>query len=91
MGRNPAANWLQYRAETGDYELDFEYDNRSPSRPYGKAVIRKMIAIIRDNVAGDFVWLSRNGPVTMSTSPSANAELEAFIMRDVFPDARSTQ
>jgi len=36
-------------------------------------VIRKMIAIIRDNVSGDFVWLSRHGPVTMSTSPSANA------------------
>src|SRR5262249_49321996 len=30
------------------------------------AVIRKMIAIIRDNVTGDFVWLSRRGPVTMS-------------------------
>src|SRR3989440_357274 len=54
-------------------------------------VIRKMIAIIRDNVAGDFVWLSRNGPVTMSSSPSANAELEDFIMRDVFPDARATR
>ena len=54
-------------------------------------VIRKMIAIIRDNVSGDFVWLSRHGPVTMSTSPSANAELEDFIMRDVFPDQRATQ
>ena len=54
-------------------------------------VIRKMIAIIRDNVSGDFVWLSRHGPVTMSTSPSANAELEDFIMRDVFPDARATR
>ncbi|HEY3177542.1 MAG TPA: hypothetical protein VGL25_01525 [Casimicrobiaceae bacterium] len=51
-------------------------------------VIRKMIAIIRDNVAGDFVWLSRNGPITMSARPSDNAGLEDFIMRDVFPDAR---
>src|SRR5437762_948511 len=50
-----------------------------------------MIAIIRDNVSGDFVWLSRHGPVTMSTRPSADAELEDFIMRDVFPEARSTQ
>ena len=54
-------------------------------------VVRKMIAIIRDNVSGDFVWLSRHGPVTMSTSLSASAELEDFIMRDVFPEARSTQ
>src|SRR6201997_4601579 len=41
VGRNPAANWLNFHAETGGYELDFEYDNRSPSRPYGKAVTRK--------------------------------------------------
>src|SRR5947199_1956682 len=41
VGRNPAANWLQYHAETGGYKLDFEYDNRSPSRPLGKAVTRK--------------------------------------------------
>jgi hypothetical protein len=53
------------------------------------AVIRKMIAIIRDNVSGDFIWLSRRGPVTMSTRASDNAELEAFIMGDVFPDERS--
>jgi hypothetical protein len=55
------------------------------------AVVRKMIAIIRDNVSGDFVWRSRHGDVTMSTSLSANAELEDFIMRDVFPEARSPQ
>ena len=41
VGRNPAANWLNFHAETGGYKLDFEYDNRSPSRPYGKAVTRK--------------------------------------------------
>ena len=53
------------------------------------AVIRKMIAIIRDNISGDFIWLSRRGAVTMSARPSDNAELEAFIMNDVFPDERS--
>jgi len=41
VGRNPVANWLRYHAETGGYKVDFEYDNRSPSRPYGKAVTRK--------------------------------------------------
>ncbi len=41
VGRNPAANWLRYHAETGGYKLDFEYDDRSPGRPYGKAVTRK--------------------------------------------------
>src|ERR1700760_805731 len=41
VGRNPAANWLHFHAETGGYKLEFEYDNRSPLRPYGKAVTRK--------------------------------------------------
>ena len=40
VGRAPAANWLKYHAETGGYKLDFEYDDRSPARPYGKAVTR---------------------------------------------------
>lgn len=52
------------------------------------AVTRKMIEIIRDNVSGDFVWLSRRGPVTMSARVRDNAELEDFIMHDVFPDER---
>jgi len=52
------------------------------------ALIRKMIAIIRDNVSGDFVWLSRRGPITMSARVDDNAALESFIMRDVFPDER---
>jgi vanillate/3-O-methylgallate O-demethylase len=40
VGRNPAANWLMYRAQTGGYDVETEYDNRSPSRPYGRAVTR---------------------------------------------------
>ncbi len=41
VGRNPAANWLRYQAETGGYNVEAEYDDRSPSRPYGQAVTRK--------------------------------------------------
>src|SRR4051812_18890757 len=41
VGRAPAANWLQYRAETGGYDLEVEKDDRSPSRPYGKEVTRE--------------------------------------------------
>jgi hypothetical protein len=52
------------------------------------AVIRKMIAIIRDNVTGDFVWLSRRGPVTMSARLGDNGELETFMLHDIFPDER---
>src|SRR5436305_12882721 len=31
VGRNPAANWLQYRAQTGGYNVAVDYDNRSPA------------------------------------------------------------
>jgi vanillate/3-O-methylgallate O-demethylase len=40
VGRNPAANWLQFHCETGGYDVEFTYDDRSPSRPMGKAVTR---------------------------------------------------
>lgn len=40
VGRAPAANWLQFHAETGGYNVDIEYDDRSPSRPMGKPVNR---------------------------------------------------
>jgi vanillate/3-O-methylgallate O-demethylase len=42
VGRNPAANWIQFNAETGGYDINVTYDDRSPSRPMGKAVARKL-------------------------------------------------
>lgn len=41
VGRAPAANWLQFQAETGGYNVEVTKDDRSPSRPYGHAVTRK--------------------------------------------------
>jgi len=40
VGRAPAANWIQFHGETGGYNLKIENDDRSPSNPKGKAVIR---------------------------------------------------
>jgi vanillate/3-O-methylgallate O-demethylase len=40
VGRAPVANWLQYKGETGGYNVEIEKDDRSPGRPYGKAVTR---------------------------------------------------
>ena len=40
VGRAPAANWIQFHAETGGYDVKIEKDDRSPSDPKGKAVIR---------------------------------------------------
>src|SRR5208282_841607 len=40
VGRAPATNWIQFHAETGGYNVKFERDDRSPSNPRGKAVVR---------------------------------------------------
>ncbi len=41
VGRAPAANWIQFHAETGGYDVTTEKDDRSPSRPGGKPVVRR--------------------------------------------------
>ena len=53
VGRAPAANWLQFHATTGDYNVDCVYDDRSPSRPYGNAVTRKYW---RFQIQGPAAW-----------------------------------
>ncbi|MBN1237615.1 MAG: aminomethyltransferase family protein [Gammaproteobacteria bacterium] len=41
VGRAPSANWIQFHAETGNWNVKIEKDDRSPSRPQGKPVVRK--------------------------------------------------
>ena len=53
VGRAPVANWLAYQAEKGDYDVEIEKDDRSPSRPYGKAVTR---AYWRFQIQGPNAW-----------------------------------
>jgi vanillate/3-O-methylgallate O-demethylase len=40
VGRAPAANWIQFHAETGGYDVKIDKDDRSPSNPKGKAIVR---------------------------------------------------
>ncbi len=40
VGRAPAASWIQFHCETGGYKVRIEKDDRSPSNPRGKAVVR---------------------------------------------------
>ena len=53
VGRAPGANWLQFHAETGGYDVEFRYDDRSPSRPYGQAVDREYY---RFQIQGPNAW-----------------------------------
>jgi hypothetical protein len=57
------------------------------------AVVRKMIAIIREYSKGDFVWQSpsRDHDVVLSARLSDNAALEIFLMHDFFDDRNQTQ
>jgi vanillate/3-O-methylgallate O-demethylase len=40
VGRAPSANWIQFHAETGGYNVEIVNDDRSPGNPKGKAVNR---------------------------------------------------
>jgi vanillate/3-O-methylgallate O-demethylase len=53
VGRAPAANWIQFHAETGGYNLKVEKDDRSPSNPGGKPVIR---TCYRYQIQGPNAW-----------------------------------
>jgi hypothetical protein len=54
------------------------------------AVIRRMIAIVREYETGDFLWESpRLGrQLTLSARQKDNAELEGFLMQEFFADPR---
>lgn len=54
------------------------------------AVTRKMISIIRERSKEDFLWQSKrlNRGLWLSARPTDQAELEAFILKELFPDPR---
>jgi vanillate/3-O-methylgallate O-demethylase len=75
VGRAPVANWLKYQAETGGYKLDFELDDRSPGRPYGKAVTR---AYWRFQIQGPNAW-----PVIEKLNGGSVEQLKFFRMAEM--------
>jgi hypothetical protein len=54
------------------------------------AVVRRMIAIIREHESGDFVWLSHRlgREITLSARAADNAGLEDFLMQEFFSEPR---
>jgi vanillate/3-O-methylgallate O-demethylase len=75
VGRAPVANWLKYQAETGGYKLDFELDDRSPGRPYGKAVTR---VYWRFQIQGPNAW-----PVIEKLNGGPVEQLKFFRMAEM--------
>jgi len=41
VGRAPTVNWMQFHAQTGGYKVEVIRDDRSPSHPRGKPVVRR--------------------------------------------------
>ncbi len=50
------------------------------------AVVRKMIALIREYESEDFRWESRGRTVTLSARMRDNGQLEEYMLREFFPD-----
>ena len=42
VGRAPSASWIEFHAKTGGYNVTTSKDDRSPSRPMGKPVVRNL-------------------------------------------------
>jgi len=57
------------------------------------AVVRKMIAIIREHSKTDFIWHSprRDSDLVLSARLSDNAALENFLIHEFFDDPRALQ
>jgi vanillate/3-O-methylgallate O-demethylase len=75
VGRAPVANWLKYQAETGGYKVDYELDDRSPGRPYGKAVHREYW---RFQIQGPNAW-----PVIEKVNGGPVEQLKFFRMAEM--------
>ncbi len=75
VGRAPAANWLEYQATTGGYDVEVEKDDRSPMRPYGKAVTRN---VWRFQVQGPNAW-----PVLEKLNGGPLADVKFFRMDEM--------
>lgn len=60
---------------------------RGGERDIETAIVKKMIELIRKEKTGDFEWDSHRlqRVVTMSARPADQAELEAFLFKEMFP------
>jgi len=53
VGRAPTANWIEYHGATSGFDVTIEKDDRSPSFPGGKPVVRKCY---RYQIQGPNAW-----------------------------------
>jgi vanillate/3-O-methylgallate O-demethylase len=64
VGRVPTVNWIEFHAETGDFDATLERDDRSPSRPGAKGVVRRHYRYqVQGPNAGQIFEKLNGGPV----------------------------
>ena len=64
VGRAPCANWIEFHATTGGYDVSITKDDRSPGNPKGKAVNRISYRFqIQGPNAWDVIEKLNGGPV----------------------------
>jgi len=64
VGRVPTVNWIEFHADTGDFDATLERDDRSPSRPGAKGVVRRHYRYqVQGPNAGQIFEKLNGGPV----------------------------
>ena len=64
VGRAPTVNWIEFQAQTGNWNITYKRDDRSPSHPMGKAVKRNHYRFqIQGPRAKDVIEKLNGGPI----------------------------
>jgi hypothetical protein len=102
IGRDDGTGGVFQILEKGTYTAEFAFNGwRADTRrqwrevievdagaggDIDRAIVRRMIALIRTHYTGDFNWESRRlgRVVVLSAAPEDNAGLEEFLMREFF-------
>ncbi|NBQ85114.1 MAG: hypothetical protein EBU03_03185, partial [Methylophilaceae bacterium] len=76
-----------WKSNYGNARLELVDVQAGPNESIERAIVRKMIVIIRRDYSGDFHWLSpRYGDVIKSARVEDTAELEQFLLEEFFPN-----
>ena len=82
---------IKFRGWNGNFKRTWSQQvtvERGDNPDIETAIVKRMVELIRQEKPGDFVWeshrLGRNVP--MSARPADQAELEAFLLKEFFPN-----
>jgi vanillate/3-O-methylgallate O-demethylase len=83
VGRAPAASWIEFHAATGGYDVKATKDDRSPSNPDGKPVVR---TVYRYQIQGPNAW-----QVLQKLNGGPLPEIKFFSLHDLNVEGRKVR